>query len=738
MQIIQIKLKNFLSFGNLEQSIDFSDFNTIVGPNDSGKTNIFRAIDLIHTLLTERITPSESYYHNKNFERPFKIELKIKLNNEEKNALNNFFISSCLNRDYSGSTEQRLRSGKVMDMIMTKFGNVLFKDFCETITIVATTSRVNYPPDIFFKLHKNDKILYYERDDVSKKLQNKTGSRSIRGLADIMLEFVKKEHLKVRDFIENGKGQVPRIKKFPISLFDEIFDFTDEKISAQFGGFRFNDYESRYDNTSSFLRIREFVKKINPDEDGVGFHNLISLIFTHAIIKTADVRSRPKPVIDPENLHYQKEMINISGENLTKILNSMYYSKNPKIKSQYNAIAKNFKELTNNIELSMTLDQQRTTIPQKNIIEASHEQNYLDNRKSLETVTSDKEILHQVIGIQIIKNKIPIPLEFASAGIMELISLLTALIGQKNKIILLDEPALNLHSILQRRVLQIIQEAAIKNSNQIILITHSPYLINPENITHLWKFIPSKAGTQVINVQNVLRDFDENDQKKTIQRLYNSEVRAILFQHGVVFVEGPSDKMVLEKTDRYMTDHKLLGPNIEENEWMVLDVGGKDSMSLFINLAKKLKLPYTSVMDFDSLMQCTGRITIDTSDVLTSSVIKYIQKTDGLTKHEQSIIKNIEKDIIKKQKMNNEKTTQSWYPDKKLNQLNKIALSHNMYILTKDLEGAIRITTTPRESKPLKALEQITILLLQNKIPIELKSVMCFIKTKIKTKHLFH
>ena len=101
MQIKQIKLKNFLSFGNTEQVIDLSDLNTIVGPNDSGKTNVFRAINLIHTLLNERMTPSESYYHNKNFERPFKLELKIELNHEEKNALNNFFISSCLQKEYS-------------------------------------------------------------------------------------------------------------------------------------------------------------------------------------------------------------------------------------------------------------------------------------------------------------------------------------------------------------------------------------------------------------------------------------------------------------------------------------------------------------------------------------------------------------------------------------------------------------------------------------------------------------
>ena len=49
----------------------------------------------------------------------------------------------------------------------------------------------------------------------------------------------------------------------------------------------------------------------------------------------------------------------------------------------------------------------------------------------------------------------------------------------------------------------------------------------------------------------------------------------------------------------------------------------------------------------------------------------------------------------------------------------------------KDLEGIIQSNITPKESKPLKALERINNLLNENKIPVEIKSVMKFIKSKI-------
>lgn len=427
-------------------------------------------------------------------------------------------------------------------------------------------------------------------------------------------------------------------------------------------------------------------------------------------------------------------MINISGENIAKILISMNYSKDPKIISQFEKIASNFKKLTKNIELKMTLEQKKSKVSEKTVVEVPHEREFLDKRNSLEMVTKDREITHQEIGIQIIKNRVPIPLEFSSAGVMELLSLLTALIGHENKIILLDEPALNLHSILQRRILQLIQEAVEKNNNQIIMITHSPYLVNPNQTSNLWKFSLTANGTKVINVEQALNSFSQDDQKKTVQRLHNSEVRAILFQHGVVFVEGPSDKMVLEKTDRHMTDNRLSGPNIEENEWMVLDVGGKDSMPLFQNLAKKLKIPHTAILDFDSLMQCVRRIPINGEDIRTSSAISHIDKTDGLKPFEKKFIKNIEKTIIQKTKKTNQDKKQFWYSEKNLSKLKKIASNHNMYVLTKDLEGAIQTIATPRDSKPLKALEQIGSLLSEGIIPSELKNVMSFLKIKIKKK----
>lgn len=737
MNLKKLKLENFLSFGKTE-IIEFSKLNTIVGPNNSGKTNVFRAINLVHEIMKDTTkVPSEIYYHDKNLEKPFVVELEITLNKEEKEALHNFFICSCLYNERGVDRRVEERKRIILEKILQEKGKNLFEEFSDTLTIVATSTRTNYPAELYFKFHKNNNTIFCANYHLSKTVSKK-GGYSIYPMSEIILDLARKKFSTLNGYIDHGKGKIPSFQSFNPSLFSAVYDGTNEDRRVEFEGFQLKKYESRHENRPEFIRLRNFIYKINPDEDGATLRSIISLVFTNAITKTSDIRSRPKPILNLQNLEFQQEMINISGENLAKILFSMNNNPDPKIKAQFSEIKQQFKKITKNLELDLNITPVSHTVLEKKLGEFENERGFmLNGAKQLGTIKEEKTITQQGISIQIIKNEIPIPLEFTSAGIIELVSSLTALIGQKNKIILLDEPALNLHSILQRKVLQLIQDAVTNKNNQVILITHSPFMVTPENFQNTWKCTISREGTHLINLNDILEKLSKNDVEKTIQRLHNSEVRSILFQHGVVFVEGPSDRMVLEKVDRHMTDRRLEGPNIEENEWQILDVGGKDSMTLLINLAKNLQIPHIAIFDYDSLMQCTGKIQKNGNDVRTSSVIYYISRTDELSESEQKTIENLEKFIVKKQKKNNENKIQYWYNEQKLDQLNQLALSHNMYVLTKDLEGVIRSTTTPRDSKPLKALETITESLSQNIIPSEIKSVMKFIKSRIEKQDSF-
>lgn len=736
MEIQKIRLKNFLSFGEKTKELEFSNLNTIVGPNDSGKTNVFRAIEMVKKHMSQRETPAEAYYHNLDFEKPYEIEIDVKFNLDEQQILENFFVCGCLSQGIRPVEKENTELKEhILKKILLGNGRKHFSDFCKEITIVVDTEgKSRYPPDIYFKFQNKGRYLYFQGHRITKKPKRR-GSYSIQNMSDIILNQARNAHPSLNDYVKKEKVKLPNLEKFSTHLFDYLYNHTDETLSSEFGGFRFAEFEANKETFPEFIRIRNFFSREKPEESGANLFDMISLMFSRSIIKTSDIRARPKKIVNPEDRLFLNELINITGENIPKILFSLAHSDDPKLKSQYREITSELKRIMG-LEMDIQVKPIKKKIKKRAITDLGPSVARLDNASDIAITDQETEYVENEVNIQILKNGIPIPVEFAAAGVIELLIILTTVIGQKNKVLLLDEPALNLHSVLQKRVLNIINQAVIKNHNQVILITHSPFLLNPDTFEHTWKFSSTKNGTQILNLREIMDSMSPDEKGRTVTRLRNSEIRSILFQHGIILVEGPSDRMVLEKIDRFMIDNEMNGPNIEDNEWMILDVGGKDSMSLFINLAKKLHLPHTSVMDFDSLMQCIRRIKLGSDDVRTSSVIGYIEKTDGLSKQEQNLIKKLESTIIKKHKKNNEKTIQFWYPDEKLEQLKKIALTHNMYVLTKDLEGVIRTTSTSRDSKPLKDLDQITELLSQNKIPGELKSTMNFIKTKIsKRKH---
>ena len=122
------------------------------------------------------------------------------------------------------------------------------------------------------------------------------------------------------------------------------------------------------------------------------------------------------------------------------------------------------------------------------------------------------------------------------------------------------------------------------------MITHSPFLITPENFEHICKFSSSINGTEILNLGKTIESMDDNAGIQLAGKLHRSEVREILFQRGIVMVEGLSDKIVLEKVDQYFADNKMDdSPNIGENEWFVLNVEGKKSLPMMLKLAQKLK-----------------------------------------------------------------------------------------------------------------------------------------------------
>lgn len=743
MKIKTIKLQNFLSFGIEPQEFEFSSENIIVGPNSAGKTNIFRAIEVVGEVFHDRVTLPGIYHHDFDYKNPFRIEIQLELDEDETHTLTNYLVCSCLRETVNVSSgENQEAAHKLIKKLISGNGKRYFSEFCKNISIVVhSEGRTIYRPELFLVIRANDKELYYFSYSLTRKMSYR-GSYSTHNIPRLLLNELKlKFPDMMSEYLKDTNNPLPdleKLREIPKSLFDFAYEKLDEEGSERLDitGFRLDEFESRYQQDfPEILELRNFIKNVGGNNtEGYNFVSLIGLIFNSSIVKTQDIRSKPKSTLSTLKTENDSGIITIDGSNMASTLFSLRNSEEPREKTRFNQILEVLKELTG-FSFDVVLRETKKPIKEEELVFLPHKTEGFrdDETRILGIRKSATDAIQYEILIQIIKNNIPIPIEFSAAGIFETLLILTALIGYKNKVILLDEPALNLHPTLQRRILQLINQAV--KQNQIIMITHSPFLINSEKLDHVWKISPTANGSKVLKLSEIIKELPVEETKKIMKNLRNSDIRSILFQNGVVFVEGLTDKIVIEKVDQFFTENTNEGANLEENEWAVIEIGGKKSAPTYIKLAQKLELPYFVIFDYDALMHCDYKIEKGNQQIRTSLIPFIIEQTSSLTKEELADLMSLEKEIekIEVQKENRSKPhKQFWYQISAITRLRNLAKSYNIFVFRKDIEGAMQSPVTKNDSKPLRALDRVNQLINENTIPPEFNELEVLLKQTIK------
>jgi predicted ATP-dependent endonuclease of OLD family len=102
--------------------------------------------------------------------------------------------------------------------------------------------------------------------------------------------------------------------------------------------------------------------------------------------------------------------------------------------------------------------------------------------------------------VQVIKDNYPVTIEQTASGLYEILFMLTAIVGETGKILLLDEPELHLHPTMQKRILNLLSEARTEGRNQMLLITHSPYLVSAADIDVTWRFTMTSRARVLFSI----------------------------------------------------------------------------------------------------------------------------------------------------------------------------------------------------------------------------------------------
>lgn len=160
-------------------------------------------------------------------------------------------------------------------------------------------------------------------------------------------------------------------------------------------------------------------------------------------------------------------------------------------------------------------------------------------------------------------------------------------------VILLDNPALELHVDGQRDIKRLLEEKIAPNA-QVIYVTHSPALVDPFKLNQIRvaRLLRENRGTKITD--KLIKEGDDFDLLEPLRTAIGSNIGySLLASNHNILVEGTADKFLMEGIL-----HRTLG---EQAEKIFVNGSLAESKDCQIaNIYKGLGLPFINVVDADS------------------------------------------------------------------------------------------------------------------------------------------
>ncbi len=163
-------------------------------------------------------------------------------------------------------------------------------------------------------------------------------------------------------------------------------------------------------------------------------------------------------------------------------------------------------------------------------------------------------------------------------------------------IILLDEPGLSLHAKAQADLLRYIDER-LRPNYQVIYTTHSPFMINPENLLDTRTVEDVGSDGEVLGTRVGDKVFSTDaDTLFPLQAALGYEITQSLFiGKDALLVEGPSDFLYLKWFSELL---RQKGRTHLDARWVITPCGGVDKVGAFLTLFGGNKLHVAVLTDY--------------------------------------------------------------------------------------------------------------------------------------------
>ncbi len=193
-------------------------------------------------------------------------------------------------------------------------------------------------------------------------------------------------------------------------------------------------------------------------------------------------------------------------------------------------------------------------------------------------------------------------------------------------VVCIEEPEIYQHPVRARHFARVLSHWSNRPGSQVLLATHSPYFVLPEQFGSLRRFsivqgassvaattvaeVATAAGTDEARVQRVV--------EKEIPRTFSEG----FFADAVVIVEGDTDRVVLEALA------ECLGHSLDANGTAILAMGGKGNLKIPFVLLDLIGIPAYIVADGDA--EAAGRKHLNDPDKQADAAANHKKATEEL------------------------------------------------------------------------------------------------------------
>lgn len=165
-------------------------------------------------------------------------------------------------------------------------------------------------------------------------------------------------------------------------------------------------------------------------------------------------------------------------------------------------------------------------------------------------------------------------------------------------VVSIEEPEIFQHPVRARHFARVLSSLSSKPGAQVLLATHSPYFVLPEQVESLRRCRLEDDGTAVdftsVGKIAALTDRGESQVLRNLEKAIPTAFSEAFFAETVLLVEGDTDRVLVEALSA------RLGLEIDANGTCIISVGGKQGLRTAYALLRSIGVEVYVLVDGDS------------------------------------------------------------------------------------------------------------------------------------------